>query len=112
VLGIAAVVLILVVVFATYQNLKLKKQVFDFRHRNPTEVDLELATHEQIMLELRKRPLRYIFVLPQFHVENEEISLNAVSVEASGLPPEVAKDVMSKACSVMCDGEGQWHKEE
>ena len=114
---ISAVIWILGIVFAVDQNIKLRKQISDFRHRNPTEVDLELATHEQIMLELRKRPLRYMFIIPKFHVEDDEINfpwggqVSSVSVEVSGLSQAVAKDVISKACSAMCGiDEGLWEE--
>lgn len=111
--GLAPFLGIAILMILISKNIKLRKIISELKFRNPVEVDLELATHDQIMSELRKRPFSYMFILPQFYEDdNDESHLNAVMVEASGLSQEAAKDVISKACSVMCGGEGQWYKQE
>ena len=94
------------------QNFRLRKTIRALKFKNPTEIDLELATYDQIMAELRKRPIRYLFVIPQFKVDEESIELTSVAVEASGLSPEVAHDVMHTACSIMCSGGGTFERED
>ena len=119
VLSVVFAVVLVAFIYCVFDNMKLHGHVDKLKSRNPVEVDLELATFDQIMVELRRRPIRYLFVLPEFKVhqpslfatalnKNESIELTKVSVEASGLPAHVAKDVMTMACSVMNAGQGDF----
>lgn len=91
-----------------WQNLKLKNAVSKLRYRNPTEIDLELATIEQLMVELRKRPFRYVLILPKFQINEElqTIQLDGIAIESSGMPENVARDILRSVSEMMRNNYG------
>jgi hypothetical protein len=100
--GLSFIVLICLI----HKNLNLKKIISKYKDKNPVEIDLELATYSQIIGELRNRSLQYIIILPQF----DKVYLNNFTVESFGLSQKVMKDVMTKVCFVISNGD--WYKQE
>lgn len=78
---IALIALIVFLVWSLIKNQKLQKQL-----QKNLEEDLELATSEQLMNELRKRP-EYPYVI-LFPLKSE--NYHGFSIEIHGMPPTVA----------------------
>jgi hypothetical protein len=80
--------------------------------KNPTEIDLELATIEQILKELHSRPMSYLILLPKFYVdeENKEFALSALLIHGSGVPDYAAAGIC-EAASKMIGKTGEFKEE-
>lgn len=92
---------------------KLKRQILDFKNKNPTETDLELATFSQLVSEIKKRPTRFLMIFPKFKMDYElkSISLQNVSIDCVGMPPSVAADVMKVTCDMFDSDDGKFYQE-
>ncbi len=69
---------------------------YEIRHKVVTELELSLATKEQLVEELKCRPIRFILMFPEFEVDDvlKTIELKKVSLESVNVPIEVAIDVL------------------
>lgn len=108
---VAFVVVVVIFVALVAKINKLKLQILQLKGRNPAEVDLELATSDQIMTELKKRPVRVMMIFPNFQIDDvlKNISLKNVAVEVVGIPPHVAVDIMKVTCEMFELGEGRYN---
>ncbi len=72
---------------------RLKAQFVTLYHKRSLEFDLELATTDQLLAEMRRRPQpQYVLLLPKF--ESEGISLN---MEVHNLPPNIVSGLLTIA---------------
>jgi hypothetical protein len=102
---------VLVVGYLIWNNLKLSGELSKIKNRNPTELDLELATLGQILDEIKKRPIRYLIIFPKFKINEEEdvVGLDSMAIEGSGMPAEVAEDVVRAAADMMEQNRGTFN---
>ena len=84
----------LVILMSLYRNrwLALKAVV----ERN-LDVDLELATTDQLMIELRKRPNTYMMLLP---VQSPEENSFGISIEVHGMDPVSSCGMLKMAAAL------------
>jgi hypothetical protein len=97
-----------------YKYNKLHRELCKIKLRNPTELDLELATFGQILNEIKRRPVRYLMIFPQFVVneDSNSVAIANMAIEGSGMPEEVATDVVKAAAYMMEHNMGSFKPEE
>jgi hypothetical protein len=92
------------------RNRNLKDKLNHVLKRAPTELDLELATFPQLLQELRRRPVSWLLLMPQWRVDEEErsFSLAALKVEGRNVPDEAAGELCRAASELICQGQGEF----
>lgn len=69
--------------------------------KDPLQLDLELATSEQLLAELKKRPkVQYMLFLPRFDPTGV-----ALQVEVHNIPPRIVPSLLRLAQSMLVRGE-------
>jgi len=82
---------------------QLQEQLTGILEKDPLQLDLELATTEQILGELRKRPQPpFVLLLPKF----EPLGMD-LDVEVHNLPPHIALGLLKMAHKLAAKQHGQ-----
>jgi hypothetical protein len=85
------------------QAVQYKKKFESVVRKDPTELELELATTEQLLNELRQRhQLQFLLMLPQF-----EPAGIALQMEIHNIPPAIALDLLKLAYQMTAKKQGR-----
>jgi len=106
--GLIFLILFFALINALFENANMRRENKSIRNRNPTELDLELATTDQIWQELTRRPEPFIVIFPKVkEISDEERECVGVSVRAAGIPHDAAREVLSVTLKSF-DGDDGW----
>jgi hypothetical protein len=94
--------------YATIRAIRKEKyfgEIISHWRRNPTKMDLSLATTKQILKELQTRPQPIILVLPEMpRVSGEPVKL--IQVFVLGIHPTHARMILHGAGELLDNGGG------
>jgi len=73
------------------------------------DLELSLATQDQLVDELKRRPLRFILMVPEFKLDDvlKTAELQAVSVDACNVSVEASVDILLASAERMKEGCGK-----
>lgn len=81
----------------------------EMRQKSATELELSLATWDQLLGELKNRPNRFVLMTPEFKTDDKAktFCLAHVSLDAVNVPVEVAIDVLRLSAKKLEDEAAQ-----